>query len=166
MRNQLVALLLASFPAFAIQGEPPTGPGPDRPAALDVVFARALARAAEKLESPGCRLVLQDFRDGSGRTLDERLSETGLSASSYIESLAFRNGRAESPCRVSGVQAFTSVGGSIVWVCPRRSRGFAAADVPGGSSALIHEMLHTLGLSENPPTSLEITERVIARCGR
>jgi len=30
---------------------------------------------------------------------------------------------------------------------------------------MIHEALHTLGLGENPPTSAEITERVLARCG-
>jgi hypothetical protein len=32
--------------------------------------------------------------------------------------------------------------------------------------ALIHEMLHTLGLGENPPTSLQITQQVKRRCGR
>ncbi len=30
---------------------------------------------------------------------------------------------------------------------------------------VIHEMLHTLGLGENPPTSIEITQRVKGRCG-
>ena len=29
---------------------------------------------------------------------------------------------------------------------------------------VIHEMLHTLGLGENPPTSTEITKRVEGRC--
>jgi hypothetical protein len=29
---------------------------------------------------------------------------------------------------------------------------------------LIHDMLHTLGLGENPPTSSEITQRVKRRC--
>jgi hypothetical protein len=29
---------------------------------------------------------------------------------------------------------------------------------------VIHEVLHTLGLGENPATSLEITSRVSARC--
>jgi hypothetical protein len=29
---------------------------------------------------------------------------------------------------------------------------------------VIHEILHTLGLGENPPTSVEITQRVEARC--
>jgi hypothetical protein len=31
---------------------------------------------------------------------------------------------------------------------------------------LIHEMLHSLGLGENPPSSREITEHVVARCGK
>ena len=29
---------------------------------------------------------------------------------------------------------------------------------------IIHELLHTLGLGENPPTSIEITRRVESRC--
>jgi hypothetical protein len=29
---------------------------------------------------------------------------------------------------------------------------------------LIHDVLHTLGLGENPPTSREITRRVMQRC--
>jgi hypothetical protein len=33
-------------------------------------------------------------------------------------------------------------------------------------ASFIHEILHTLGLGENPPSSREITKRVIARCGR
>jgi hypothetical protein len=33
-----------------------------------------------------------------------------------------------------------------------------------GASVLLHEELHSLGLSENPPTSQEITTRVLARC--
>jgi hypothetical protein len=30
---------------------------------------------------------------------------------------------------------------------------------------IIHEVLHTLGLGENPPPSADITARVMARCG-
>ena len=33
-------------------------------------------------------------------------------------------------------------------------------------ATLIHEALHTLGLGENPPTSREITSRVVSRCHR
>jgi hypothetical protein len=32
-------------------------------------------------------------------------------------------------------------------------------------SIVIHEMLHTLGLGENPPSSQEITQQVKRRCG-
>jgi hypothetical protein len=32
-------------------------------------------------------------------------------------------------------------------------------------ASLIHEVLHTLGLGENPPSSAEITERVLRHCG-
>jgi len=36
---------------------------------------------------------------------------------------------------------------------------------PGvAESLVIHEVLHTLGLGENPPASVEITRRVEARC--
>jgi hypothetical protein len=31
-------------------------------------------------------------------------------------------------------------------------------------ATLIHEILHTLGLGENPPSSREITARVLSRC--
>jgi len=38
---------------------------------------------------------------------------------------------------------------------------------PGLAEAvMVHELLHTLGLREDPPTSLEINRRVFARCGR
>ena len=30
---------------------------------------------------------------------------------------------------------------------------------------IIHEILHSLGLSENPPSSDEITKQVLMRCG-
>jgi hypothetical protein len=54
-----------------------------------------------------------------------------------------------------------------VFVC----RTFAEVQLrqPGvAESMVIHEILHTLGLGENPmpgqPTSIEITQRVEARC--
>ena len=33
-------------------------------------------------------------------------------------------------------------------------------------AVLIHELLHSLGLGENPPDSAAITDRVMARCER
>ena len=43
--------------------------------------------------------------------------------------------------------------------------GVQAADPGIAANVVIHEMLHTLGLEENPPTSEEITRQVVKRCG-
>jgi hypothetical protein len=58
-----------------------------------------------------------------------------------------------------------------VFVCPAgsatpgsRFAGVQARNPNLADYMVIHEMLHTLGLGENPPTSLQITERVIERC--
>ncbi len=150
----LAALLLASGPADA--GDSLVG------AALE----RAKARAAEKLESSDCRLVLTDFRDESGRTLDENLADTGLSAAAYLLGLEFRSGRNEDACRRGHIDAFTLVNAPTVWICAGGSLDVTSPRVALGPNTLIHEMLHTLGLGENPPTTFEITQRVNARCGR
>jgi hypothetical protein len=39
-------------------------------------------------------------------------------------------------------------------------------DPPLAEAIIIHEALHTLGLREDPPSSREITRRVVKRCGR
>ncbi len=155
LRSRLLfaALLLASGQADA--GDSLVG------AALE----RARARAGEKLESPACRLVLTDFRDESGRTLDENLAETGLSAAAYLLGLELRSGRNEDTCHRGHIDAFTHVSASTVWVCAGGSLDMTSPRVALGPNTLIHEMLHTLGLGENPPSTFEITERVSARCG-
>jgi hypothetical protein len=156
----LTFLAIAAMPAAAA---PPAG-APAR-ASLGAVFDRALRRAEEKLSSPACRLVLGDFRDGSGRTLDENLSGTGLSAPEFLARLDYRDGRNEDLCRRGHVDAFTSVGGTTVWACPGGSLWLGGDNNRAGANALIHEMLHALGLEENPPSSLDITHRVRERCG-
>ena len=145
--------------------EPSTRPLPAPHALLGVIFDTALGRAREKLDSPGCLLVLDDFRDASGRTLAENLASAGLSASEFLTSLEFRDGRSEGVCRRRHVDAFTTVGGSTVWACPGGSLSLGGENLRAGADTLIHEMLHALGLSENPPTSLEITRRIVDRCG-
>jgi hypothetical protein len=66
----------------------------------------------------------------------------------------------------------TRPGSGSVGVCPMVGGPFSSrlAEVqlrtPAfAESIVIHEMLHTLGLGENPPTSLEITRQVQLRCG-
>ena len=127
--------------------------------------ARALARAVEKVESPACLAVLRDFRDAEGRALEVNLAATGLSAPAYLGALEFRSGRAEDTCQRSRIDAFTRVGASTIWICPGGSLAFGSPRSIEGPNTLIHEMLHTLGLAEYPPTPREITEQVRSRCG-
>jgi len=132
---------------------------------------RAKSGAAKKLQDPECLRVLTDFKDREGRTLDQNLETWGLSAADYLERLPFRDGSSMPICRKRSIEMVTSVGLPPVYVCPAgvgalNSR-FAQvqAQTPSlAESMVIHEMLHTLGLGENPPSTFEITERVGRRC--
>ena len=65
-------------------------------------------------------------------------------------------------CRVRGVAAVTVPKGRVVYVC---GSAFRDMSVPHREHALIHEMLHSLGLGENPPSAREINAAVWRRCG-
>lgn len=54
--------------------------------------------------------------------------------------------------------------GRVIYVCGTRFAERFARKTEGGEILLIHELLHTLGLGENPPTTEEITRQVRARC--
>ncbi len=78
--------------------------------------------------------------------------------------IPFLNGASEKLCRWSKVDLVTRPGVPRVFVCGQ----FAATQIRQpwmAEDIVIHEMLHTLGLGENPPTSVEITQRVKGRCG-
>ena len=60
----------------------------------------------------------------------------------------------------------TNPGSRVVWICPRQFVPVAYRDPVEAELVLIHEMLHSLGLGENPPSSLEITGRVEQHCAR
>ena len=128
--------------------------------ALDVT--RALHGATRKLEKPECQRLFDDFTDEQGRTLRERLGP--VTPAEYLTGVQFRDGeipKGSGRCWVQGAAAFTTAG-TIVFICGnnfrRGSRGYR-------ETAIIHEMLHTLGVRENPPSPAEITRRVVDRCG-
>jgi hypothetical protein len=64
----------------------------------------------------------------------------------------------------------TKTGLPPVFVCPAGEPGLNSrlaqleARQPRARAMLIHEMLHTLGLGENPPTTFEVTDQVRRRC--
>lgn len=145
----------------------------DRPlGAFDAAaVARAKAGAARWLEDSECRKVLTDFTDAEGRSLDQTLEAWGMSAGEYVLALPFQDGAAIAHCRNARIELVTHRGLRPVYVCPvgvgALNSRFARTQVqtPALAEAMvIHEMLHTLGLGENPPTSREITERVRTRC--
>jgi len=130
------------------------------PAALDV--SRAARDAMGRLQEAGCQQLLDDFTDREGRPLRERLGASTPEA--YLARLALREGefpRGSGRCASKGAAAFT-VDGAAVFVC---GTSFARLGRGARANALIHEMLHTLGLRENPPISAEISRRVAERCG-
>jgi hypothetical protein len=134
------------------------------------VVERLRARAAARLDEPRCVRLLSDFKDRRGRTLQSNLEPLGLSASQYLRQLSFVDGNALPGCGRPEVIMATTPGVPRVFVCPasghlnsRLSRiEFQRGAL--GEAMMIHEMLHTLGLGENPPSTFEITERVRGLC--
>jgi hypothetical protein len=179
-------VLLLWFVAAALAGTEPEDRGtepaaaaPDRTIRADVEWA--ISRAIRKLEKPDCRLVFADFVDSEGRTLQQNLDLRGETGPDLLRGLRFRDGTGERPCSYDRVAAFTTPGSPAISICGPEFRR-ALRDHPArAANLLLHEALHRLGLEESsrledvsahrppgrlrPPTSLEITDRVAARCG-
>ena len=123
----------------------------------------AIAAAEIELGHPRCEAIFSDFHDPSGAPLSASLDALGVSGRGFLRSLLYANGEHLSLCP-AGVLAATKRGSRVVYLCGAR---FAAAHRKNprlGAALILHEALHALGLSENPPTSLQITAGVIARC--
>jgi hypothetical protein len=123
----------------------------------------SVAGALQRLDAPVCREVLTDFRDATGRSLAERFESTGLTFREYVAQLYAVSGDGEPQCAAGSIVAFTKPGTRVIFIC---SAGFSAL-LRRRSNAeviVIHEILHTLGLGENPPTTNEITAHVRRRC--
>jgi hypothetical protein len=122
----------------------------------------AIERAMEDLSRPACRNVFADFIDAHGSPLDRKLEKLGVTPEDYVAAwLWFMDGSRQPQCRTRDIAAFTETGSRVVYVCASRA---LANHLPAGDIVIIHEMLHSLGLGENPPSAKEITERVHARC--
>ena len=135
------------------------------------VVQRVSARAAARLEEPECLKVLTDFKDRRGQSLEANLQPLGVSASRYLRELTFLDGSPLAACRAPSVIMAATPGVRRVFVCPSGpghiTSRLSRVEFVSGSLAeamVIHEMLHTLGLGENPPTTTEITARVRERC--
>lgn len=128
----------------------------------------AIAGAFRRLASPKCQEVFSDFTDRDGRTLRQKLRATEQTAPNYLALLRYTDGRGQPLCDRGDVLAFTFIGLRSVYVCGRFEAGvlsLRASVREAQEIGLIHEVLHTLGLPENPPTSEAITAQVQRRCG-
>jgi len=148
--------------------------GPRRPLPLSSwdagVVERARAGASKRLLDPQCLSLLDEFKDAHGAALRQKLDGLGLTATAYLRRVPFVDGSGIRSCRPEGVLMVANPGRATVYVCPagsvsRLSRE-ATRHPARAEFALIHEMLHTLGLGEDPPSSEQITRRVERRCGR
>ena len=128
------------------------------------VVERAVAGASRRLGHEECRRILTDFHDAAGVRLQDRLDAQGVGAADYLKRIVFTDGFAHRGCRQGDALALTSPGSRVVHVCGPRFQQAQARRAETAEVVVLHEALHTLGLGEDPPTSLEITRQVAARC--
>jgi hypothetical protein len=112
----------------------------------------------------GCRKILTDFNDHDGRALDEQLMTLAVDLEQYLRLVIFIDERRHPRC-AGGVLALTAPGSRVVRVCGDEFERIQQTKPDYIVAVIIHEILHTLGLGEEPPSSEEITARVLARCG-
>jgi hypothetical protein len=123
----------------------------------------AVHGAARRLADPACAAVLADFSDQRGTPLHLNLQQQDVTASAYVRRVFFYDGSGDAPCRRPGVFAYTAPGSRIVRACPALG-WLASTERDRAEAVVIHEVLHTLGLAENPPSSEQITTTVERRC--
>jgi hypothetical protein len=153
----MIALMLAQDPpAFHVllHGKP-------RMAVID-----ALSMADRLLDAPPCHAMFVEFRDPMGRSLATNLEAARETPRERLARLYFSDADARQ-CRANPrMIAYTEPGSRVIWICGDRFADEFAMAVRPGAFRLIHELLHSAGLGENPPTSAEITDAVATRCGK
>ena len=136
------------------------------PGAQHAALRRAVMGARRRLAQPECQQMFSEFRDASGRTLQENLDALGQTPASYLGQILFVDGAGLRRCKAStNVFAMTDQGSRVVYICGRQFAFVDGNNATQTEAFIIHEELHSLGLGENPPSSKEITARVLTSCG-
>lgn len=125
---------------------------------------RMLDAAATALSRAECQMLMSDFVDGRGQPLSTKLTDLGVTARDYLTLIIFEDGTGRDACKRDGVLAITTPGSRVIYLCGHTFVRSAARDPKELMAVMIHEMLHSLGLGENPPKSRHITYRVKQRC--
>jgi hypothetical protein len=124
----------------------------------------AVMGARRRLEQPECQRLFTEFTDASGRPLQENLDALGQTGAGFLGLILFADASARPHCKAGGSFAFTTPGSRVIYVCGAQLKDAADQNAAKAEAVVIHEALHSLGLGENPPTSSEITARVLERC--
>ena len=165
----IMVLLCASAPAAPRAGSPAVAEPPRLllTGKARLVVSDALPGVVRRLAEPRCQLLFDDFTDRFGRPLRNAPRAAGRRPIEVLDELYFADGEFSRQCRDNpSVAAFTSPQSRVIHVCGARFADAFARDLTGAELLIIHELLHTLGLGENPPTSAEITAAVRHRCGQ
>ena len=125
---------------------------------------RALEGASQWLARPKCQTLFLEFTDERNLPLMTRLRELNTDPDGYLRMVLFLDGAQSATCRRQGVLAFTAQGSRVVYLCGRDFERAWHRDAAEVQAAVIHEMLHSLGLGENPPTPRAITYRIQQLC--
>jgi hypothetical protein len=112
---------------------------------------RAVDGATRRLTHPECQRVFGDF-------------SFAVPAADHFAYVRFVDDSNALQCARGSTLVFTQPGGRVVHVCGNQFKGRFQSDPTRAEIIVIHELLHVLGLGENPPTSDAITARVTARC--
>jgi len=175
--NHLSVVGLAAVLAVLLEPEVVTGDdretprsggrefSPERRSSLPLAVRTAIRDAHRRLDDPRCRLIFSEFQDASGHTLQERLDSMGQTGQSYPQWMLFYDGRDGRPCRDANVLAMTAPGSRVVFFCGPQFAALLRRSFGTLAGVVLHEELHSLGLGENPPSSAEIGQAVMRRCG-
>jgi hypothetical protein len=125
---------------------------------------RALEGASRWLAQPKCQTLFLEFKDGRNLPLTAKLRELETDPEGYLRMVLFLDGAQSATCRRHGVLAFTAQGSRVVYLCGRDFERAWRRDVAEVQATVIHELLHSLGLGENPPFPRAITHRIQQLC--
>jgi hypothetical protein len=125
---------------------------------------RALEGASRLLALPKCQTLFLEFRDKRNLPLTAKLRELDTDPEGYLLMVLFLDGEQSATCRRHGVLAFTAQGSRVVYLCGRDFERAWRRDVAEVQATVIHEMLHSLGLGENPPSPRAINHRIQQLC--
>jgi len=125
---------------------------------------RALEGASRWLARPKCQTLFEEFEDERNLPLTTKLRELDTDPEGYLRMVLFLDGAQSATCRRHGVLAFTAQGSRVVYLCGRDFERAWRRDVAEVQATVIHELLHSLGLGENPPFPRAITRRIQQLC--